>query len=203
MLFNWFVSAFLVVVVGLASAAMWTAIWASNYLLGGLPVQVNGILVVNFVISVGFCVEFCVHSLVRYKRAKGDHLRKMESVAADIQSVVFQGIFVTKFVGLAVLRFSPIQLFVLYYFRVYALMVLTCGVYGLVVTPVLLDLFGPKFVRPDTHKKSLNDYIRAQVTGKEEPLVAEPLEEVLGEGRKVDFPLPQRLSTIREEKAEE
>lgn len=161
MLFNWFVSFFLVVIVGLSSMTMWTMIWASNYIFPGFKVQINAILVVNFIISIGFCVEFCIHSIIRYKRAKGSHIRKMDSMITDIVSVVFKGIFLTKFIGLSVLCFSPIKLFVLYYFRVYYIMIFTCGFYGLIVTPILLDLLGQRMIsKSDDKKKSLNDYIR-------------------------------------------
>jgi hypothetical protein len=179
---------------------IWTAVWVSNYLIGGFPVQINAILVVNLIISVGFCVEFCIHSLIRYKRAKGGHARKMDTTVTDIVSVVFQGIFLTKFIGLSVLYFSPIKLFVIYYFRVYYIMVLTCGFYGLVVTPVLLDIFGPKFIRSeDAHKKSLNDFIKQQTEERENGQG----EALLGEPARLVFPHPGKLSSIPEEKPED
>lgn len=199
MLFSWFVSAFLVAIVALSSMTIWSALWLSNFVFGGFPVQINAILVVNFLISIGFCVEFCIHALIRYKRAKGDHARKMDTTIADIVSVVFQGIFLTKFIGLSVLYLSPIRLFVIYYFRVYYVMVITCGFYGLVVTPVLLDLFGHRFIRPESHKKSLNDYIRAQQEGREDNS-GEALLDLSG---KHPFPIPGRLSAIPEEKLDD
>ena len=45
-------------------------------------------------------------------------------------------------IGLSVLAFSPIPLFVIYYFRVFYVMILICGFYGLLVVPILLDTFG-------------------------------------------------------------
>lgn len=66
---------------------------------------------------------------------------------------------------------SPIPLFVIYYFRVFYAIILICGFYGLIVVPQLLDIFGRYFSNKKTsYKKSLNDYILHYVkdTGDEE-----------------------------------
>lgn len=160
-LFSLFVSLFLVVIVACASMSMWSAIWVSNFVFTDFPIQINAILIVNFIISIGFCVEFCIHSVIRYKRAAGTHTRKIDSVFNDIVVVVFKGIFLTKFIGLSVLFISPIKLFVVYYFRVYYIMIFMCGFYGLIVTPALLDTVGHLFVsKKDETKKSFNDFVR-------------------------------------------
>lgn len=202
MLFNWFVSFFLVLIVALSSMTMWTMIWISNYIFPGFPVQINAILVVNFIISIGFSVEFCIHSIIRYKRAKGNHQKKIDSTISDIVSVVFQGIFLTKFIGLSVLFFSPIKLFVLYYFRVYYIMIFTCGFYGLIVTPIFLDLFGEKMInKKDEQKKSLNDYIKDRIRDSDQNDSGDIGQNESLLQKKDRFPEPANLGMISDEKS--
>lgn len=143
------------------STNTWTLLWLSNYIFPGIGIEINGVLVVNFVICIGLSVEFCLHTIMRFKRAKGDKDAKLNKAINDVVAVVFKGIFITKLLGLSVLGFSPIPLFVLYYFRVYYIMILVCGFYGLIVTPVILDLFGGYMseYKPDSRRKSINEYI--------------------------------------------
>lgn len=155
------------------STNIWTLIWLSNYVFPGIGIEINGILIVNFLICVGLSVEFCLHTIIRFKRAKGDKDTKLKKAINDVVAVVFKGIFVTKLLGLSVLGFSPIPLFVLYYFRVYYIMVLVCGFYGLIVTPILLDVFGDRVEKskPNSRKKSINEYILQNGSENEEKLI--------------------------------
>lgn len=60
---------------------------------------------------------------------------KIKKALSERVSVVFQGIFLTKLLGLSVLYWSPIPMFRIYYFRVFYTMILVCGFYGLIVVP--------------------------------------------------------------------
>ena len=62
---------------------------------------------------------------------------------SNIGSSVFIGIITTKFIGVIVLGFAPSNLFKLYYFRMYILMVLLGAFNGLALLPVVLKLIGP------------------------------------------------------------
>ena len=55
---------------------------------------------------------------------------------------VFTGIAITKFLGIMVLAFASSEIFVVYYFRMYFLLVLLGTFHGLCVLPVLLSVFG-------------------------------------------------------------
>lgn len=100
-------------------------------------------------------------------RANGDKDARLKKTVSEVVSVVFKGIFITKLLGLSVLGFSPIPLFVLYYFRVYYVMILVCAFYGIIVTPMILDIFGnlvvSKGVQRKTRFMSLNEYISKNV----------------------------------------
>ena len=140
------ISLLLVTIILFISSNLWTILWLSNFIFSE-RVEINAILLVNFIISIGISVEFCIHSIVRYIKAKGTHKDKINKVFKDILPAVFSGIFLTKLIGLSVLFFSPIPLFVIYYFRVFIAMILVCGFYGLVVIPCLLDTFGLFLIR--------------------------------------------------------
>lgn len=163
LLYDWITAIIMVVIVFFISSNLWSLIWICNFVFQGLPVEINGILLVNFILSIGLSVEFCIHTIIRYKKAKGDHLMKIQKTIQERVSVVFQGIFLTKLIGLSVLYFSPIPMFVIYYFRVFYAMILVCGFYGLIVVPQILDVVGPLISKARTSRKSLNDYILQNV----------------------------------------
>lgn len=158
-LFNFFVGFMLFFIVFLLTSNFWSLLYLTNFLFDD-KIQINGLLIVNFIIGIGFSVEFCVHTILRYNKSKGNYSNKIIKAISDIVSVVFKGIFLTKILGLSVLFFSPIPLFVVYYARVYYILILLCGFYGLVVTPVFLDTFGPCFLAIKEYKKrSFNEYL--------------------------------------------
>ena len=155
------------ILVVLISTNIWSILWLLNFVWPGIKIEVNGVLLVNFVICIGLSVEFCLHIIMRFMRANGDKDTRLRKTITDVVSVVFKGIFITKLLGLSVLGFSPIPLFVLYYFRVYYVMILVCAFYGLLVTPMILDIFGNLVISKEKVQRrrlmSLNEYIRANV----------------------------------------
>lgn len=121
--------------------------WMLNIVLGGYPAEMNAILVVNLVTSLGFGVEFCNHIGMNFLRQRGDTrlIRSMKAMN-NMGSSVVVGIASTKFLGVCVLAFAPSSLFRLYYFRMY-LLIIVLGVFnGLFLLPVLLRMCGPPVV---------------------------------------------------------
>ena len=82
-LYDWIIALIMVTLVFFISSNLWSLLWICNYIFDGLPVEINGILLVNFILSVGLSVEFCIHTIVRYKKAKGDHEMKMKKILSD------------------------------------------------------------------------------------------------------------------------
>lgn len=138
-LYSAFTSIILVFIVLLISSNLWSLMWLQNFIFPGLKIEFNAVLVVNLIIAIGFSVEFCIHLIVRFKKAQGNKTIRVRTALNEIGSLVFQGIFLTKLIGLSILFFSPIPLFQLYYFRVYITMILLCAFYGLVVAPHILE----------------------------------------------------------------
>ncbi|KXZ53205.1 hypothetical protein GPECTOR_7g1098 [Gonium pectorale] len=75
------------------------------------------------------------------------YARRCARAAAALRSVgasVLSGVTLTKLVGVAVLAFARTQIFEVYYFRLYAALVVAGAAHGLVLLPVLLALAGPQ-----------------------------------------------------------
>jgi Niemann-Pick C1 protein len=76
---------------------------------------------------------------------KGTRQERINTAIINVGSSVFIGIITTKFIGVIVLAFAPSNLFKLYYFRMYILMVFLGAFNGLVLLPVILNLIGPNY----------------------------------------------------------
>lgn len=107
-------------------------------------VDVNAVSVVNTVMAVGISVEFCSHISRAFLFAPGSGTQRAVYALREMGSSVFTGISLTKFAGVIPLAFAPSQLFVIYYFRMFMLLVLLGAFHGLAVLPVLLAVAGPQ-----------------------------------------------------------
>jgi len=117
--------------------------WLLNVVLGGYPIEMNAVFVVNLVTSLGFGVEFCNHIGMNFLVQRGTRKERAMKAMNNMGSSVVVGIASTKFLGVLVLAFAPSTLFRLYYFRMY-MFIIVLGVWnGLFFLPVLLSLIGP------------------------------------------------------------
>lgn len=120
--------------------------WMLNVVVGGYPAEMNAVLVVNLVTSLGFGVEFCNHIGMNFLRQRGTRQERAMKAMNEMGSSVVVGIASTKFLGVCVLAFAPSTLFKLYYFRMY-LFIIILGVFnGLFFLPVMLSVIGPATV---------------------------------------------------------
>ena len=126
--------------------------WMLNIILGGYPIEINAVFVVNLVTSLGFGVEFCNHIGMNFLRQRGTRQERAMKAMNNMGSSVVVGIASTKFLGVMVLAFAPSTLFKLYYFRMY-MFIIVLGVFnGLFFLPVLLS-----FIGPDPDEKDIED----------------------------------------------
>lgn len=117
--------------------------WMLNVVMGGYPIEMNAVFVVNLVTSLGFGVEFCNHIGMNFLRQRGTRNERAMKAMNAMGSSVVTGITLTKFLGVMILAFAPSTLFKLYYFRMY-MFIIVLGVFnGLFFLPMILSLIGP------------------------------------------------------------
>jgi len=123
--------------------------WMLNVVVGGYPIEMNAVFVVNLITSLGFGVEFCNHIGMNFLRQTGTRQERAMKAMNVMGSSVVTGIATTKLIGVSILAFAPSTLFKLYYFRMY-LFIIILGVFnGLMFLPILLSWIGPKTVSND------------------------------------------------------
>jgi Niemann-Pick C1 protein len=120
--------------------------WMLNIVLGGYPIEMNAVFVVNLITSLGFGVEFCNHIAMNFMRQRGTRRERAMKAMNAMGSSVVTGIATTKLIGVSILAFAPSTIFKLYYFRMY-LFIIILGVFnGLMFLPILLSWIGPPTV---------------------------------------------------------
>lgn len=98
----------------------------------------------NFVMSVGLCVDYCVHIGHAYSKAEGSGNLRVKNAIRAMGSSVFQGGF-TTFVGVMMLSIASSTAFRTFFKMLLCTVVL--GVYhGLVVMPVILSIVGDTLI---------------------------------------------------------
>ena len=137
------------------------SMWMMNVIIGGYPIEMNAVLVVNLVTSLGFGVEFCNHIGMNFMRQTGSREVRAMKAMNNMGSSVVVGIASTKLLGILVLAFAPSTLFRLYYFRMY-LFIIILGIFnGLCFLPVMLSLIGPPTDEIEVLENE-NDKVRMQ-----------------------------------------
>ncbi|EQC31057.1 hypothetical protein SDRG_11243 [Saprolegnia diclina VS20] len=133
----------LVVTVGVASMAMSLIgvvhLWN---LCSTLHTSINAVSVVNLVACVGLGVEFNIHVASTFAALQSSKLERAKVALSVVGPSIVSGITLTKVVGVGVLAFAHSQLFQVYFFRMYASIVVLGALHGLALVPLLLSLFG-------------------------------------------------------------
>lgn len=71
MLNNWTISVIIGLCVFLVFFELMGVMWMLNVVIGGYPIEINAVFVVNLVTSLGFGVEFCNHIGMNFMSQQG------------------------------------------------------------------------------------------------------------------------------------
>ncbi|CUS49613.1 LAQU0S24e00320g1_1 [Lachancea quebecensis] len=131
--------------VGLTVAMILIDIGALMFFLG---ISLNAVSLVNLVICVGIAVEFCVHIARAFTIApsniKTDRDSRMLHAIETVGGSVFQGITLTKFIGVSILAFTHSKIFQVFYFRMWFILIIASCAHALFFLPAVLALVGGK-----------------------------------------------------------
>ncbi|CAN3375208.1 hypothetical protein DIURU_001089 [Diutina rugosa] len=129
-------------------------------------ISLNAVSLVNLIICAGLAVEFCIHLTRAYTTSvvydsdeaslyrdlvstgiiddpkAGVNQLKAYQALTTIGPSVLSGITTTKIIGIGVLAFTRSQIFEVYYFRMWASLILIASLHALVLLPVMLSYFG-------------------------------------------------------------
>merc|ERR1711988_1270315 len=147
-------------VAALASSALWGSLLVvfmciismlEMYgFMGHMEIKLNAIPQVTLVMTIGMTVEFTAHILLAFVLAPApqgsgylDSRRARLNVALGKMAIPSIHGAITTFLGIVMLSGAKTEFIVLYYFTLYALLVLFGVINGLLVLPALLLFVGP------------------------------------------------------------
>ena len=111
-------------------------------------INLNAVSLVNLIICVGLTVEFCIHIVRAFtligRDIKNTRVARVENAMKTIGETVFNGITLTKFIGVTVIAFAQSKIFEVYYFRMWFSLICLASVHALVFLPALLTTLGGK-----------------------------------------------------------
>lgn len=103
-------------------------------------ILLNAVSLVNLVICLGLAVEFTVHvARAHVYSTKATDTERLADALCAVGSSVVAGITITKLIGIFVLAFTQLQIFEVYYFRMWLSLVVIAATHGLVLLPILLS----------------------------------------------------------------
>ena len=106
-------------------------------------IQFNAVSLTNLAMSVGIALEFCIHIVRSFTVEDGTRTFRAQVAMGRMGTPVFNGIALTKLIGVLVLSLSQTAIFQIYYFRMYLILVILSTLHAFVLLPVLLMLVGP------------------------------------------------------------
>jgi Niemann-Pick C1 protein len=117
-------------------------------------ISLNAVSLVNLLICLGLSVEFSIHLFKHFNFNESqaedakDGYRKSRAYGSLVYvgTTTLSGITLTKLIGIGVLSFTRSKMFRVYYFKMWAGLIVLASVHALVVAPLLLSIFGSSSV---------------------------------------------------------
>merc|ERR1712176_1624702 len=136
-------------------------------------VNVDVVVYVSLVMSIGLLVDFVMHTLLRFYESAGNRQEKVIDMLSTMGASILTGA-ISTFIGTAALAFSSTKLFFTI-FVAFLGMVLLGSAHGLILLPVLLSIFGPEdqITSPGERKASLDVDQEPQAKGTAAPSVVD------------------------------
>jgi len=106
-------------------------------------IQFNAVSLTNLAMSIGIALEFCIHIVRSFTVEDGSRTFRAQVALCRMGTPVFNGIALTKLIGVLVLSLSQTAIFQIYYFRMYLVLVVLATLHAFVLLPVLLMIAGP------------------------------------------------------------
>ncbi|KAK3263455.1 hypothetical protein CYMTET_27739 [Cymbomonas tetramitiformis] len=107
-----------------------------------LGMKLNGVVMVNMVMSIGLAIEFTAHVARAFMLAQGSRCTRVRAAIDHMFGPVSNGA-ITTFLGICAIGMSDYEYFRKYFFVHYTFFLVVCYVNGMVILPILLSFFGP------------------------------------------------------------
>ncbi|KAI0988266.1 hypothetical protein GJ496_003888 [Pomphorhynchus laevis] len=121
-------------------------------------IKLNAISLVNLVMDVGVAVEFFVHIARDFSlSSESDSITRAKHVIEHVGLFIFIGVSLSELVSIFTMSFAQSKLFRTYFFKMYAILIVTCTIKSLVFLPVFLSYCGPKRVHSEETEMEIND----------------------------------------------
>jgi multidrug efflux pump subunit AcrB len=120
--------------------------------------QASSIMMVELVMSIGFCSDFCVHIVHAFLTATGTRKERAQQALINMGMPIFCAC-LSSIIGVIFLSFAQSYLFRTFFRTIIAIMILG-GIYALCFLPVILSLIGSHWLSHINDKLQQNNFIQ-------------------------------------------
>jgi len=105
-------------------------------------ISLNAVSVSNLVLAIGVSVEYCVHFAVTWMEHTGSRDHRTRTAILTVGGSLYRGL-EASILGIVWLGLSSVQVFIVYFFRMYIATFFLSLFHSMMVLPMMLSLVGP------------------------------------------------------------